>query len=438
MPSARLDALVSPFGIVSAVQPMNLPICGSRLHGFTAFVGSVRAGWRDTDPTCDIPPRVSDGRSEQRGSGFALDDADAARAAAIAEAAERYAGAWPQGRLRVAAYAEIRDLALGPDRIPALSARELEHPKSPNVPFDPNAPMRWVEAVNIVTGATVLIPAVMAYYGMHGSFPAERFWCPISTGHAAQSTLEGAIVKGILEVVERDMIATSWLQRLALPRIAPEHYSERLTYLTDALALQGIETRLYDMTADLGVPAAYCLQIKADNDETHQWLGASAGHSLADAAEHAALEAACIYGCNLATADDEPPADVASIDAVSDGCRYMAARSRMAAFSHLFHDKPGRAAPHADLARDPREALADLVERLGRRGMDALVVETTPAEFASAGLHTACVVIPQLQPMSLKPRGQYLGHSRLYRLPGLLGYTAADELGLNPWPQPFA
>jgi hypothetical protein len=42
-----------------------------------------------------------------------------------------------------------------------------------------------------------------------------------------------------------------------------------------------------------------------------------------------------------------------------------------------------------------------------------------------------------LQPMSLKPFGKFLNHSRLRRAPEALGIASLPEASMNPWPQPF-
>jgi ribosomal protein S12 methylthiotransferase accessory factor len=69
--------------------------------------------------------------------------------------------------------------------------------------------------------------------------------------------------------------------------------------------------------------------------------------------------------------------------------------------------------------------------------MCAIAVDRTPRELADVGLTAVNVVIPDLQPMSLRPLAQYRAHPRLYEAPVLMGYSSRSEEELNPWPQPF-
>ena len=85
----------------------------------------------------------------------------------------------------------------------------------------------------------------------------------------------------------------------------------------------------------------------------------------------------------------------------------------------------------------PAEALAWLVAALSGKGMLAVAVDRTPREIAAVGLTAVNVIIPDLQPMSLRPLAQYRAHPRLYQAPELMGYPAHAEEDLNPWPQPF-
>ena len=58
------------------------------------------------------------------------------------------------------------------------------------------------------------MPAVLVDLKLPVRSPAERFINMVSTGTAAHSDLREAVLGGLLEVVERDAIALTWLQRL--------------------------------------------------------------------------------------------------------------------------------------------------------------------------------------------------------------------------------
>jgi ribosomal protein S12 methylthiotransferase accessory factor len=79
-----------------------------------------------------------------------------------------------------------------------------------------------------------------------------------------------------------------------------------------------------------------------------------------------------------------------------------------------------------------------LLGSLERHDMRVFAVDHTPPEVSAVGLTAMTVLIPDLQPMSLDRRAQFLAHRRLYSAPALMGHIPHREEDLNPWPQPFA
>jgi len=417
-----LDSLVSPYGVVAAVGPAGAAFRGpAQLAQFRATAGRGA------------------GRSKTKalaGGGRALGSPAQARLVAIAEAAERYAAGDFLGEPRVhATYAELDGLVLDPARFPRCSAAELRRPGCPVTPFDPKVPIRWVRGLELTSGEPVWVPAVMACYGLVGLSAAERFSYRISTGYAVHTDPVQALAGGICEVVERDAIALTWLQRLPLP-LAPVS-SAGIEELTGWAERHFIQTYLFDATTDLGIPTVYCLQVARYDDRVRHVVGCATAGDLTRAAEKALIETVSVRGA-LYT-DEQPPADFAEFCSLTDGARYMGAPERSAAFSFLTDGARRRPAPTRQaLPGDPGAALASLIAVFAERGMPVAVVDRTSRELSDAGLTCVSVVIPDLQPMSLMPLAQFRAHPRLYDAPARMGFFTAPEEELNPWPQPFA
>lgn len=424
MASSLLD-LAGPFGAVGRPQRVStdgwLP---RECSMFSAYTGN---------PSAVGGPFRRNARSGY-GTGRAYGDPERARLLAVAEALERYAGlVVDRRRLTVATAAELGSHALDPERIPRCSARELARPGCPVTRFDDKRPIRWVEAADLHTGRRLLVPAVMAFL----EFPeleAENFWIPISTGCAVHTCFEAAAVGAICEVIERDALALTWLQRLPLPRLARSCLSPAARSIIDWCTARGIESHLFDATTDVGVPVVYCLQTTERAPRGAQLVGAACGFDVVDLAEHALLETMGLRPGIQGRAVPRRYADYRSID---DGAAAMARRSRRAAFGFLLGERPC-SAPRGAGSRSDRERLAFLLRRLERLGMGALAVDLTTRELRESGHVAVRVLIPELQPMSARPLVQYRGHRRLYTAPPRMGLRALPESRLNPYPQPMA
>lgn len=423
----RLDALVSPYGVMASVHERAKHRGLDRLSGYTSVLGSA------------IPGRGMPSARGQRpnASGQAVDDPDLARLIAIAEGAERYSSACaPMGEVITAPPRMVHQPALDVARIPVCSKKELSTGFGLPRP-DPDSEIRWVLGVDLGTGQPTWVPAVMACYGIRDFWPAEQFWYRISTGCAVHTDPAEALVRGICEVVERDMIAIMWLQMLPLPRVRDAYLSPEVEDLLDWGQRHYLDSYLFDATSEIGVPTVYCLQIAQHEERARQVVGCATARTMAAAAQKALLEA--IGFRHLCYSDEPLPADFSEFTAIDDGARYMAMSGRAGAFDFLLNAVDDRARPERKpLPDDPLAALAWLIESLSHHNMQVLAVNRTPPEIAAAGLTAVSVVIPDLQPMTLLPLAQFRAHPRLYRAPEQMGYPARTEEDLSPWPQPFA
>jgi ribosomal protein S12 methylthiotransferase accessory factor len=432
----RLETLVSPFGVVADVHL--IPV--SRIFGDTSFIGASFGHGLPHPGT----RRVSDIDQLRRpdrlkpltdGFGRAL-DAEDARLTAIAEAAERYSASDFQEPVVWAAFRDLDGPALDVGRIPRCSPTELAAPGCPLSTLDPDTPIRWIRGTDLHTGGQTWIPAVMAYYGLRDVVPAERFWFGISTGYAVHSDPVEALVRGICEVIERDAIAVTWLQKLTLPVVPTNYLSDQTRRLLALGRRHFVDSYLFDATTDVGVPTVFCLSIAPYDAQYSQVASCATARSLSSAAQKAFTD---VCFCRPRTYPaDPPPEDFRDFRSLTDTARYMAAPNRAEAFSFLVEGARGRVAPERpELPESAREMLAWLVTALSGKGMQVIAVDRTTRELAAVGLTAVNVIIPDLQPMTLLPLAQYRAHPRLYSAPVLMGYPSLTEEELNPWPMPF-
>jgi ribosomal protein S12 methylthiotransferase accessory factor len=374
------------------------------------------------------------------GTGVGLEDRESAPRA-FGEALERYCTAmFSDAQFTHAAASELAQDALDLDTIPCCDRSELDHPCCPLVAPDKKQPIRWVQGLSLLDGRSIFIPAVMAYLDAGFITSAERFWLPITTGCAAHGTFERAVVSAILEVIERDAIAITWLQKLRLRRIHIDHCSGILQdyWSRYERSSRDLEYLFLDATTDLGIPTIYGLQIARANHRLRTLVSCATALAPAEAVVAVMREMSAIR-----TAFRRIPAIPASWDNFGDvfhGAIYMADAQRANAFDFLTEsDSEVRLSEMPKLSGvDDAHDLRGIVELLRARGLQAYAVDLSSDEALRCGMRVVRVIIPALQPLSFHYRARYLGTPRLYQLPARLGHPVYKGEQLNYWPQPFA
>jgi ribosomal protein S12 methylthiotransferase accessory factor len=432
----RLEKLISPFGVIADVYPLR-PQRGleDAVASATAFFG-YPVPRADLRYATDINDLRSHWWSGKFGYGLAHHDFQEARLKALAEAAERYSAGDFDDPVLWSSHRNLESGALDPQRIPRCSEHELKAPGCPLNVLDPAAPIRWVRGIDFVRKEQLWIPAVMACYRLRDPLPSERFWYRISTGYAVHTDPAEAMVRGICEVIERDAIAVSWLQKIPLPVVDDQLLSEKTRQLIAWGRRHFIEYLIFDATTDIGVPTALCLGVAKYADNFSQAISCATGRTITSAVDKVMLDAVSARWGDSPTYD--LPEDTRDFNALSHGVLYMAAPSRRAAFDFLINDAQKRPKPERLTLPERADAmLAWLVGTLSQKGMSVIAVDRTTRELAAAGLTAVNAIVPELQPMSLYPAAQYRGHHRLYSAPVLMGYRSHPEKELNPWPIPF-
>jgi ribosomal protein S12 methylthiotransferase accessory factor len=264
----------------------------------------------------------------------------------------------------------------------------------------------------------------------------ECFWNQISTGVAAHTDLQAAIVSAILEVVERDAIALTWLTRLPLAEVLPG--GGEAVRLRSLVQRSGCRYSLFDATTDVGIPTIYGLQRRPHHTSLAQLVACASGYNAAVVYRKVLFELAQLNHVDWAS--HSPPEDPRDILLLEHGASYMASPERSGAFDFLAADLRTRKLEHFDVAEPSGYGakIADLKHRLTGLGYEVYLVNLTTDDLVQAGVHVVRAIIPGLLPMSPLYRARYLGHPRLYDYARKMGLYNFSERDVNPYPQPFA
>lgn len=205
-----------------------------------------------------------------------------ARASAIGEAVERFSGIFTGHEVRIkASYRELHNKAIHPSRCMNYSARqyrereawnqfEAEYNWLPHV-FDKERAIEWPPVWSLTTEEYKYVPTAWCYFGF--PFCKEHDFCrPDSNGNAAAANFEVAVLKGFLEVVERDAVARCWYNRTRRPEVELKSFGEPyFRALAEFYRILGRDVHVLDMHADFPIPVFVALS-RRPSGQDDQWF----------------------------------------------------------------------------------------------------------------------------------------------------------------------
>jgi len=371
-------------------------------------------------------------RQENGGKGVTPEEAEVG---ALCEALERYSARLQGDELRVrGSIRTLGDAAIHPDRCQLFHSRQFTdrarwnsaHSASQRVcdPFDDGAMLDWTPVWSLTRQQHRLLPTGMLYFGTPtGGGPV--YVLADSNGNAAGSSVEDAILQGMLEVVERDAVAIWWYNRLPRPGVDLDAFGDTwLAQLRDVYAGLRREVWVLDVTADLGVPTMVAVSRRTGTPREDIMFGFGAHFDPATALRRALTELnqllPAVLDLDNMSGQDDP-----------DAMRWWQ-QATVADQPYLVPDPTLPARTPADYSYVHMPDLADDIEtlqtRLENAGLEVLVLDQTRPDV---GLPVVKVIVPGMRGFWAR-----LAPGRLYDVPLELGQltTPTEYHELNPLP----
>lgn len=371
-------------------------------------------------------------------------DRTLARTKAFCEALERYCTAsFNSQEIIVATRDDLGEDAVDLRLFAQGADAEYEHPRNYLVPPSNKKQMRWVQGYSLVSGELRWLPMAAVYLSSPFQYPGEAFTLPITTGCALAASYEQATISGICEVIERDALMLTWLQRLPLPQIdvsgcQDPAFWDRMARVERA----GIKQYFFDATTDLGVSTVYALQVAPASDLAMLVMAATRLDPMQAISK--VIDEASSGRLALEQLRKQPPPynpdDYYTFTSLTAGAVYYGDAANMHAFDFLLnHDNERPLVTMPDLTTgNPETELDRLVDIFRRLDLELYVVDITIPLLRDAGLYVVKVIAPQLLPLATNYCMRYTATPRLYEAPARMGYPVRDRAQLNPLPQPFA
>jgi bacteriocin biosynthesis cyclodehydratase domain-containing protein len=377
----------------------------------------------------------------------------------ILEGLERYAGQFPRAKQpkMYASYRELATNALDPATTGSYGPEFYAGHDDYYQPYHPDTPTHWVWGYSYGEQRPLLVPEQLVFY--LDRRPDRKFVQECSNGCASGSSVEEALLHGMLELVERDAFLLSWYGGARLPEIDQATCAdEEVQFVLDRVARLGYRMRLFDMRVDIPVPAVMAVAERLDGGLGRLCFAAGASLDPVEAVRAAISETASyIPGMDERVEARLPElhAMVADYNRVHElthhallyGLPEMAStvdflldaappRSMDELYAPWLAQQPGT----LDLADDARF----MMKLLRGAGSDVVAVDQTCPEQDGTGIRTLCVLAPGLVPIDFGwERQRVLHHPRLraYLDGALAGSHGRDEgfgpTGLNRRPHPF-
>jgi ribosomal protein S12 methylthiotransferase accessory factor len=368
-------------------------------------------------------------------------DMQSAKVCAIAECVERISAAlWDSEEVVESIANDLGDRALDLASLPICSDEEYRSPYCDLQRPRKDLPLRWIKGRLLGRNQEAWVPLVLSHLYSGRRLTGEHIAHSISTGLAAHISLEAASLNAILEVVERDALALTWMLQRVAPKVALDNLDpvtqEFLTLQENVLP--DVAFDIFDITSDLNIPVLLCLQTLHNRPFAYSLVSCSSAITYRDALQKIFRDAAMSRFGNIAP--KTYPAYIDEFQDLHSSAAFMADIARKDAFDFLRSSRSY--VKWCELEerdeRLPKRTLASVVTQLEANQHDIFLVNLTNAESLDLGLNVVRAILPSLQPISFHFSARYLAHSRLRNFNGGCDRHPDSTLGINPFPLPFA
>lgn len=375
-------------------------------------------------------------RLRSGGTGMSLNEAIGR---AIGEVIERYCwnlfGHVYRKDLVFGSYRELekKGFSLYPiEKIYLFSKSQYSQKTFPFTPLTENTLLTWVPMIDEKKNE-IYYPAqlVIGDYKLHHkeNIIGYSTTSGVATGH----TYKEAIMRGILEQIERDAFLLTWYCKLRPPKlkISTDSYREIFGEIYRNLANSvNYYFEIFDITLDIPVPTVLSLLIsKRKFPDMKVIVGCSSNLDYKKAIYKAILESiqGVPYAKRSLLFENYKNVDIENISNFDDNFIYYLGSSNFKKFQFLLRSKRVKAIEK--FPTNNKEKLRELFRILKRKKFKILMLNLTSPEISELGLYVTKVLIPELVQLSV-PSYPFLGNPRFKRF-------QLKSQTLNKYPHPL-
>jgi ribosomal protein S12 methylthiotransferase accessory factor len=297
----------------------------------------------------------------------------------------------------------------------------------------------WTEGFVPESNDKILIPAQLLFLTWR-KYANEPFITEnITTGAAAGSTKEQAILSGLYEAVERDATMSAYLNRIPLsPFELKTIDDERIQKMITVCYRYRITPYIFDATNDVGVPVYITLLYDATNGPVIT-VGSKADLNQINAIYHSIEEAFMGRMYVRRVLLKEPSASIdklSPLQITSNKAMYLywASKKNRHRLGFLLGNTciPFDNKNHSN--HSTQDSLRFVLKRLQSIHMSVYVVNLTLPELEKCNFHVYKAIVPGLQPLYIDQSRPFFNRKRLKRVAAFFGQK---QPRIYPFPHPF-
>lgn len=450
MLQALLSTIEQKLGVTCSYDLERFPLANPELEPIFAIAARMRkmgslVFFHPVAPMVD-EPRISSWlaryreNEESRAMGSAIDNDVLALTIALAEAQERHIWFQKNDYYRNTTVSPLRSMRkhaiLAPERYAGFS--ETQREKNVNLQITEDSVFKWIRGYSHVQGAPVYIPARTVSRHPDAHTPGEPLIRrTITTGLATYPEKTEALLRGAMEIVERDAYMITWLNQLTLPRVDTSDLASRSPELQSLMATCArfrITVHIVRMLTDAPAHAVMAVLEDETGHAPHLSIGLKTHRNLASAAHGAIMEGLRVRRGNrnrLLKPKQEPrPTTIGHYDRLDywlEGDNFKKLRFLIAG--------PLEKQPEAPWENDtPAEHWQRTVTWCKEKSYECASVSLTPSKANVTPWHIEMVILPELQPIHYNENLPHIGGTRLREVPTQFGYTAREPFLDEPHP----
>jgi ribosomal protein S12 methylthiotransferase accessory factor len=381
----------------------------------------------------------------QRGSCGKGMTEDEAMLGAVGEAIERYCASHvPIKQTRRARAADLAGAIL-PTEFVLYSRSQYAREGFPFQPWEAEAELLWIKAMEFGSDQPVWVPASLAYLAQPGDQPQDFLCTSTSSGFAAGPDLEWALRNAILELLEREAFMITWLNRLRVPEIDYSASGGVTGEIRSAFQRWGTEVRAFNLATDMPVSAVMVVALDQTGNGPAAVVGLGCELHPERALRKALFEICQVHEsfrrrCGQGVADRlNAYSDVSTLE---HHAAYFFRRDHLPELEFLL--KPARNVRLEEVpvagGGSTQEDLEVLQGGLSRAGCRIFFRNLTTPDLLPYPIRVVRALITGIQPVHFGHSLERLGGQRLYELPVKTGFmeSPASETSLNACPHPLA
>jgi len=306
----------------------------------------------------------------------------------------------------------------------------------------PNEKIYWIKAISLIEKKVKLFPAQLIYlkYPFRKSEPFINF--ADSNGAAFFTSWRKAVLKGLLEVIERDAFFINYLLKLT-PNIINIEQSKCKLLQNVAALIKRYNLELYILDISIDVPCYSICALLLDKSGVGPAVsvGGKADLNLISAITGAIEESLQIYlwlrkvmlytrkeMINIFKKNEKNSLKISTFE--ERGLLWSSPRS----ISKIEFFLQGKKISLNSLPLWKSKSLNELITWFKKEKIEILCVNVTPHEMAKKGLFTVKILIPSFQPLYLNEQFPLF---RVERLKKVANEKNLLDFQINKFPHPF-